>query len=86
MLDRFDGYLRRLTRIGLHEGFRDQLQQIEIAGLILRQQHQLIGFGLFFDAAKAAIGLFLAADRQLNADDRLNTGFGAGRRKFQRAE
>jgi hypothetical protein len=78
--------LGRFRRLGLHEGLGDQLQQIEIAGLVLGQQHQLVGLGHLFDAAEAAVLLDLAPDGDLHADDRLDAGVGAGGGEFQRAE
>ena len=87
-VERRERQLRRLAGLALEIGAARQLQQVAIAGLALRQQHQLVGRRLVADAAAAveAAALLLAGDAELAADDRLQAGVAGGERELEGAE
>jgi len=76
--------LRRLGAVGLHEGFRDQLDQIAVAGLVLAQQHDRLRIGRPLVLPAGFLGR--RADAQLAADDRLDTLTRERDREFQCAK
>ena len=73
-------------------GLMHQFHEVMVAGFVLNQQHQWIGFGRLF---RTALGDFMdsvsppwpvAGEVQLAADDRLHAGLGGGGREFQGSE
>ena len=58
-----------LARVGFQKGLGHQMQQVFIAGLVLAQQHQIIGIG---QTSVLGVDAVFAPHRQLHPDDRLN--------------
>ena len=80
-----DGIARHMGRRACFDGqkgLRGQLQQIAVAGLVLRQQDKLIET---VPVSPVRLRRF-EGNRELAADDRLDAGPGAGLGKFQGAE
>ena len=74
--------LRHLAGVAFHVGQADQLQQVAVAGLVLRQQHDLVRRRLVAVVRRRLV----AAQPDLAADDRLQAGIGGGQREFEGAE
>ena len=86
---------RRHGRLGaslaVEVGSARQPDQVAVAGFALRQQDNAVRLGgVSVDrsrhAGALATGDLAGGERDFDADDRLNTGIGAGNREFERAE
>ena len=79
-----EGKRRQRAGLELEMGAAHQPHQVEVARLVLHQQGQPVGRrGL---ARRCDAALFLAADAEIAADDRLNTGLGRILGELQGAE
>ena len=77
--------------LAVEVGSARQPDQVAVAGFALRQQDNAVRLGgVSVDrsrhAGALATGDLAGGERDFDADDRLDTGIGAGNREFERAE
>ncbi len=84
--ERRERELRLLAALGVEEGAAREMEEIAIARLVLRQQHDRIGRSGRPDPSRESDLAVEAAERQLAADDRLHAGVARRLRELQSAE